>query len=488
MNHIDLIIPIVAPLLAAAISLSVGWRTVTKWANSLAAVTILGTGLLFAFGPRLRHVELFGGLLRSDPLSSLLLIAIGAVGSLVTVSSVDYIERELSVGATDRSDARQYATLVPLFLTTMVVVVLSNNLGLIWIAIEATTITTAFLVGHHRTRLSLEATWKYVVICSFGITLAFLGTVLLYFASVHSGSSPADALNLDTLVRRAGRMDKTVTRLAMGLLLIGFGTKAGLFPFHTWLADAHSQAPAPISGLMSGILLSVAFSVVLRLKVVGDAALGVEYVRNSLLIVGIATLTIAVSLMVSQRDLKRLLAYSSLEQMGFIAVASAAGTELAFVGVLMVIVGNALAKTVLFIAAGQLQSIRHSTLIEDLNGVMESSRLLGVSMMIGLVGLVGLPPFALFVGELSIARAMVNANLVIPLLVTLLLLLVGFVSLIRHLGGMLLGPRAADEPTWKARPSVYVTLTLGLSASLFVGLVGGPFSNLVSSAAAVVAR
>ncbi len=233
MNHIDLIIPIVAPLLAAAISLSVGWRTVTKWANSLAAVTILGTGLLFAFGTRSRHVELFDGLLRSDPLSSLLLIAIGAVGSLVTVSSVDYIERELSVGATDRSDARQYATLVPLFLTTMVVVVLSNNLGLIWIAIEATTITTAFLVGHHRTRLSLEATWKYVVICSFGITLAFLGTVLLYFASVHSGSSPADALNLDTLVRRAGRMDKTVTRLAMGLLLIGFGTKAGLFPFHT---------------------------------------------------------------------------------------------------------------------------------------------------------------------------------------------------------------------------------------------------------------
>ena len=155
----------------------------------------------------------------------------------------------------------------------MVLAVLANNLGVVWVAIEATTVSTAFLVGHHRTRASLEATWKYVVICSLGITLAFLGVVLLYLASLHAGSG-VHALDFDVLTARAPRLNPGVTRLAAGLLLLGFGTKVGLVPFHSWLADAHSQAPAPVSALMSGVLLSVALSVLLRVKAIIDVALG----------------------------------------------------------------------------------------------------------------------------------------------------------------------------------------------------------------------
>ena len=154
----------------------------------------------------------------------------------------------------------------------MVLAVCANNIGVVWVAIEATTVVTAFLVGHRRTRTALEATWKYVIVCSVGIAMAFLGTVLLYFAARHAGAPAATALNLDVLVAHAGGLDPGVTRLAGGLLLIGYGAKAGLFPFHTWLADAHSQAPAPVSALMSGVLLSVAFSVLIRIKPIIDTS------------------------------------------------------------------------------------------------------------------------------------------------------------------------------------------------------------------------
>src|SRR5207249_2269725 len=132
------------------------------------------------------------------------------------------------------------------FVAAMSLAVLGDNLGMVWVAVEATTVATAFLVGHRRTRRSLEATWKYVVICSVGIGLALLGTVLLYFASMHAGAT-TDALNIDVLSERASRLDPGVTRLAAALLLLGYGTKVGLAPFHTWLADAHSEAPAPVS-------------------------------------------------------------------------------------------------------------------------------------------------------------------------------------------------------------------------------------------------
>ena len=203
----------------------------------------------------------------------------------------------------------------------MALAVLANNIGVMWVAIEATTVATAFLVGHRRTRAALEATWKYVVICSVGIALAFLGTVLLYFASLRAGASSGSALDIDVLLAHAGQLDPAVTHLAAGLLLLGYGAKAGLVPFHTWLADAHSQSPAPVSALMSGVLLSVAFSALLRVKSVVDLALGTGFLRTGLLIVGLLTLVIAASLLVVQTDFKRMLAYSSMENMGLVAIA-----------------------------------------------------------------------------------------------------------------------------------------------------------------------
>jgi hydrogenase-4 component F len=481
-------VPLVAPLLAAACALAAGWRRLTGRLGVVAALCILAAGIGLAGRVGSGRVIADGHFLRADALTAVMLIVIGAVGTLATWASIGYLDTELTEATTTPGAARQYSVLVPVFLAAMALAVLADNLGVIWAAVEATTIATAFLVGHRRTRASLEATWKYVVICSFGITLAFLGAVVLYFAAIHAGAAPSDALDLDTLTARAGHMNPAVARLAVGLLLIGFGTKAGLVPFHTWLADAHSQAPAPVSALMSGVLLSVAFSVVLRVRVIADAALGDGYMRVGLLAVGLATLVVAVSLLVGQRDFKRMLAYSSLEQMGLVAVAAAAGTPLALAGLLLLFAGHGIAKAILFISAGQLQHTYRSTDIAEVTGLLARSRLLGVTFAIGLLGLVGLPPFALFPGELSIARGMADAHLTVALAAALVLLLVGFAAIARHGTGMLLGAAPSDEGPVTTMPATAVPLVVGVVAFVALGVIGGPFPHLVTTAAAVLGQ
>jgi hydrogenase-4 component F len=304
-----LLLPLAAPGTAAVLIAVLGWRRVTAWTGVASAACVLGCGI--ALGIEIRSEPRFalGHLLRADALSVTMLIVIGAVGTLSCWAGVGYLDQELREGHSTPRAARHYGVLVAAFLAAMSLAVLADNLGVVWVAIEATTVATAFLVGHRRTHTALEATWKYVIICSVGIAFAFLGTVLLYFAARHTGAG-SSALDIDTLRAHAAHLDHGVTRLAAGLLLVGYGTKVGLVPFHTWLADAHSQAPAPVSALMSGVLLSVAFSALLRVKSIVDIALGSGFLRAGLLLVGLATVVIAALLMVGQRDLKRLLAYS----------------------------------------------------------------------------------------------------------------------------------------------------------------------------------
>jgi hydrogenase-4 component F len=364
----------------------------------------------------------------------------------------------------------------------MSLAVLANSLGVVWVAIEATTVATAFLVGHRRTRTALEATWKYVIICSVGIACAFLGTVLLYFAARHAGAGTA-ALDYDTLRAHATHLDPAVARLAAGLLLIGYGTKAGLVPFHTWLADAHSQAPAPVSALMSGVLLAVAFSVLLRVKTVIDVALGTGFLRAGLLIVGLITVVIAASLLVAQRDVKRMLAYSSMENMGLIAIAAAAGTTLAVAALLLHVLAHGLAKTVLFLSAGQLQAAHDSTTITDISAVLARSRILGSAFAIGILVLLGLPPFAMFASELAIARGLTAAHLAWALGVALLCIVVAFAAVAANTVRMLLGAPTPGAPLITLPRTVTSALLAGAVACLALGITAGPLTHLFHLAA-----
>lgn len=426
-----------------------------------------------------------GGLLRVDALTVTMLVIIGIVATLATSASIGYLDAELAHGHTDARGARLYGALTAAFLAAMVLAVCANNIGVIWVAIEATTVITAFLVGHRRTRGAVEATWKYVVICSVGIAIAFLGTVLLYYAAEHAGAPPAAALNLDVLTAYAGGLDPPTARLAAGLLLVGYGAKAGLFPFHTWLADAHSQAPAPVSALMSGVLLSVAFSVLIRIRPIFDSATGRTFMRSGLLVIGLATLLIAVLMLTVTIDIKRMLAYSSMENMGLIAVAAAAGTTLAIAALLLHVLAHGIGKTVLFVASGQLQAAHDSTAIADITAVLRRSRLIGVSLAVGVVALLGLPPFAMFASELSIVRSLADARLTWVLTAAMLMIAVAFAALARNSGRILLGGDT-KAPAIAVPPTVATALLLGVSASIALGITAGPLTHLFTAAAASV--
>jgi hydrogenase-4 component F len=423
-----------------------------------------------------------GHLLRADALSVTMLIVIGAVGTLSCWAGVGYLDTELRDGHTTPTAARQYGVLVGAFLAAMSLAVLADNLGVVWVAIEATTVATAFLVGHRRTRTALEATWKYVVICSVGIAFAFLGTVLLYFAVRHTGAG-GSALDIDTLRAQAVHLDHGVTRLAAGLLLVGYGTKVGLVPFHTWLADAHSQAPAPVSALMSGVLLSVAFSALLRVKGIVDLALGTGFLRAGLLVVGLATVAIAALLMVGQRDLKRLLAYSSMENMGLIAIAAAAGTKLAIAALLLHVLAHGIAKTILFLSAGHLQAAHGSTAIADIGAVLTRSRVLGTAVIVGTVALLGLPPFALFASELSIARGLAGAHLAWALGIALAFLVIAFAALTTNMIRILLGDAGARTPAIAIPGTLATALLVGAAGCALLGVTAGPLTHLFHLAA-----
>ncbi len=481
-----LLVPIAAPLAAAALAAVLGWRRLTSSVTVAAALSVLVSGVILSFNNRSQVRFGILNLFRTDALSITMLIVIGTVGTLATVASIGYIDAELAHGHTDRKGANLYGVLVPIFLAAMASAVLANNIGVMWVAIEATTVATAFLVGHRRTRAALEATWKYVVICSVGIALAFLGTVLLYFASLHAGASSGDALNIDVLLAHASRLDPAVTRLAAGLLLLGYGAKAGLVPFHTWLADAHSQAPAPVSALMSGVLLSVAFYALLRVKSVVDLAVGTGFLRTGLIIVGLLTLLIAASLLLVQTDFKRMLAYSSMENMGLVAVAAAAGTKLAIAALLLHVLAHGIAKSLVFLGSGQLQAAHDSTQISDVTGVLARSPMIGATFLVGLAILLGLPPFAMFASELSISRALAGAGLGWVLGAALLLVVVAFAALVRNGARMLLGPPAPGSPAIAVPRSVSAALVTGVILSLVLGLTVGPLLELFQTAASVL--
>lgn len=477
-------VPLAAPLAAAVFartrrepSPAAGWVTLA------AAVAILFAGT-FAAALTVGGAELtWGSILRIDALSAVMLIVIGSVGVIATWASIDYVAHELASGEVQGHDIRRYATLVPAFLAAMVLAVLANNLGVQWAAVEATTIVTAFLVGHRRNRGSVEATWKYVVICSVGIALAYLGTTLVYYAGRQASIPEHGALDWTQLVAHANELDPGVMRIAFALLVLGYGAKAGMVPLHSWLPDAHSQAPAPVSALMSGVLLPVAVYVLIRYRVIAVEALEPTFVRNLLLVIALASLVLATSLIIAQRDYKRLLAYSTMEHMALVMLGLAVGTPLAIAASLLHILGHGLAKAVLFCSAGQILLLERTTRIDGVRGLLSRHPALAAVFAVGFLALLGLPPFSLFVSELGLARAAVADGLGWVIAVALGLLVIVFVSISAHLTPMILGsvPDTAEPAGLKTA----APLVGGLLALAVLGVVAWPVDQLLHTASLI---
>ena len=449
---------------------------------------VLALGILAAVRV-LRDGPLSGawGALRADALSVFMVIVIGAIALLSSWIGIRTMAREREEEHGNAARSSLYGALVQAFVAFMLLAVLAANVGVLWVAVEATTIVTVFLVGHRRTRGSLEAAWKYIVICSVGIALAFLGTVLVYLAALHAGGHSAHALDWTSLVAHAHRFDPSLMRLAFGLLVLGYGTKVGLAPMHSWLPDAHSQAPAPVSALMSGVLLTVAFYAILRFKAVTDVAVGPGFARTLLVIVALLSLAVAASLLVTQRDYKRMLAYHSIEHMGLIALGAAAGIRLAIAAVLLHILGHGLAKSVLFLSSGEIMAVEGTSEIDGVRALLARRPALGGIFGVGLVALLGLPPFSLFTSELVMVRAEFEVGLGWAAVLAMVAMVTIFIAVVGHARHMLLGPPerpapAVDPPRWVAAP-----LIGGLAVCGFIGVFAWPLSGLLEAAARTVA-
>jgi hydrogenase-4 component F len=489
-------LPVLLPALAAALYAWLGWRPATHWLGTASAAGVLTSGIVLAVqvtsdGPG-TAVE---GHLYVDSLSAFMVIVIGVVSTLAAAASPAYLNTEIASGKATGRTARRYSMLVQAFIAVMGLAVLAADLGILWVAVEATTIVTAFLVGLRRTRAAVEAAWKYVVICSVGIALAFLGAVILNYAASEAGTE--GGLNWVKLADTAGDLDPSVTRIAVVLLFIGFGAKAGLAPLHAWLADAHGQAPAPVSALMSGVLLAVAFYAVLRVKVVADAALGSGFARTLLVVMALASLALSATLLIAQRDFKRMLAYSSIEHVGLIALGAAVGSRLALTAVLLHVLGHGMGKTVAFLSSGQILQTTGSSAIAGVRGLGTRRPLLAAAFGLGVLALIGMPPFSLFASSLGIVRAGFAEGLGWPTTVALFFMLVAAAALLVHTSKMILGPPPDQSPPDKSPSdsagntiapvrSAAVPLLAGLIACAAIGVTLGPLGDLLHTAAAIV--
>jgi hydrogenase-4 component F len=372
-------------------------------------------------------------------------------------------------GENDFSRVRLFYALFQLFIFTMLFAVTTDNLGVMWVAIEGTTLATVFLVNLHDNHTGLEAAYKYLILSSVGIALAFLGTVLMYYAAASQLSEIG--LSWTSLVEVASRLDPGIVKLAFVFILIGYGTKAGLAPMHTWLPDAHSEAPAPISALMSGVLLNVGLYALMRFKAVTDITAGPAFASTWLMRFGLLSLGLSAAFLISQRNYKRMLAYSSVEHTGIVALGLGFGGYWGILGALLHMVNHALSKSMLFILSGSILLKYRTTEIRRVRGLMKVAPWTGFAFLCGILSLIGLPPFGPFVSEFIIFRAGFAAHSAAYAVIGVCLLAVIFAGMLGSVNSMLYGESSeplqpGDPVRWPLTPvalNMVLLLALGLT-------------------------
>lgn len=345
------------------------------------------------------------GMVRIDALGGWTLLIVCGSAVAAYAGSVAWLDHERRTRVGTQRPGRErglYWLLLLWFVAGLCCVPLTDDLGLVWVAIEGTTIASALLIGFSRSRDAIEAAWKTLILGSVGVGFALLGTVLAYASSVTLLGATSDALAWTRLVAVAPGLDPGLMRIAFVFALVGYGTKAGLVPFHTWLPDAHSQAPGPVSALLSGATLAVALLALARFHVVASGTLGSGFSSDLLVLVGLLSLALAVPFLIAQGDVKRLLAYSSIEHLGLSALALGFGGTLALTGLALHLLGHALAKSSVFVSAGGLVEAAGSRHILRLEGITRRERADGRAFLVGSLLLGGLPPSVLFVSELVI--------------------------------------------------------------------------------------
>jgi len=451
------------------------------------ACGVASFGLVLALVPAAAHHDLsYLGYLRVDALSAIFLLATAFLYGAVGVYSIGYLRHH----GHDSRYARRFYAGFNLFAWAMLAAPLMSSLALLWIAVEVTTIISALLVAIEDTDGAAEAAWKYVLIASTGLGLALLGTVFAYFAGSQVLGEHYN-LAIEPLILAGPHLPATPVRLAFLLALLGYGTKVGLFPVHTWLPDAHSEAPTPVSALLSGSLLAVSFYAILRFYQFTAAALGSGFPRDALLAFGVASLLLAALYVFGQRDIKRLLAYSSVEHMGILAIGVSFGAPVALAGVMLHVLAHAAAKGNAFMGAGVLTVKYRTKEISSMRGVLDLLPWSGPLFLLAIFALSAMPPSGIFRSEFQIVYGGLAAGNYAAAAVLVVLVTVAFFGLTTASTRMLFTPAprslsaAAAGPADSGEPSAWmvVPVVAGVAAVFILGLhPPGELTDLISRA------
>jgi hydrogenase-4 component F len=476
-----LAILLAVPLAAALIAALAPRRSHMEIANVAAfGVTFLLSMAVAADVLREGSVSLWNGFFYADSLSALVVLLTSAVALICAVYAVGYFRADGS------DQPRKYYALTPLFVFSMLLVALANNLGVMWAAIELSTLASVFLVTYYGNVTSLEAAWKYAIIGGVGLSMALFGTIVTYYAG-HAlpGAESITGFNWSVLVHRASMLDKTSMRMAFVLILLGYGTKAGLAPMHTWKPDAYSEAPVPSAAILSTATLNCAMYGLIRFYVLTSRCLGPEYPGRLLLLLGIFSMGIAVPFVLVQKNFRRLLAYSTIDQAGIMATALGIGGKVAALGLMLHITYHTAVKSLLFLSAGNIYQRFQTDLFARIKGgIIRVIPLTGAAFFIGMLAIVGMPPFSLFQSEFLVAGAAFGGG---RTAIGLLFILFGtgvFAGMAQHVARLVLGP-AAEEPTgwYPWRDTAILALLVVVVAIGF--WLPGPLLELIRGAARV---
>jgi hydrogenase-4 component F len=403
--------------------------------------------------------------------------------------AVGYLRRDVRLGEEGRAQLRMYYSLTPLFGFAMMLVAVANNLGVMWVAIEGTTLASIFLVTFSGRPTALEAAWKYAILGGVGLSMALFGTVLTYYASYQVlGGESLSSLNWSVLVGSAAQFDKTVMRLAFILVLLGYGTKVGLAPMHTWKPDAYSEAPTPVAALMSTATLNCALYALARFYVLTSRCMGPSFASQLLILFGLLTIGIAVPFILVQRSYRRLLAYSSIDHGGIMVLSLGFGGILGPLGMLLHMTFHSTTKPLLFFCAGNAQQHTGSdSLRRGTGGLLHALPVSAPMFLLATLAVTGTPPFSMFQSEFTVLRAGFAAQRTGSVILFVVFLVAIFCGFFYHISQLVFGPPRGLGRGESSRWNTYPVIGLALIVVLLGFWLPAPLYELVNRAARIVA-
>ena len=483
-----LLIMLALPVVAAAASALIGDRPVSGWVSVIAAVGSFAAAVVAVFAYHaVRGQHALGSVFFLDGLSGVFLIAVAFVYGVVAIYSAGY----LLPGIGHVRLRRWYWPLLNLFGLALLATPIIANLGVLWVAVELTTVVSALLVTSEGSDQSLEAGWKYIVIGSAGLAVGLLGIVLIYAAGVPTLGDHYTP-TYTTLVHAGRHLNGTLVRTGFAFVLVGFGTKVGLVPMHAWLPDAHSEGPSPVSAMLSGALLAAALYAVLRFAAIAQVAVGPSYVHVLLLVFGALSLVVAALFTLRQTNYKRLLAYSSIEHMGIVSLGIGIGGPIAAYGAFFHVLVHAAAKTLAFFGAGEVLSRYETRDAEEVRGVIRAAPFAGVMVLLGALAITGVPPFGIFRSELLIVTGGFSQSRYALAGLLIVFANVAFVGVYQVFHRMVLSPgeATAGDRTRLGRPEqplMAVAMVISLTVVLVLGLwIPSPLNRLLHGAVTVI--